>query len=653
MVLTTGHFKSRKLLTKDKMKFITMKSKSWAVAMAMLALPGALVTSCSKDTATEQVAPKGDKLTISVKGINNTTSTGALRQSSGTKTTSTSALQYKVHEFSDVDVAVSVGNKLPVKSTRAVGNGKSGNAFRAAVAEELEAIAEGAKYVLYLYDSQTEEFATSVVLDSETEGTVGGLDLSKSYKWVAISYNDATNTPEVAVDGSSIDLDENVDVLYASGEVDLAADPAISITFDHAFARIGVELNTIGVFGTIDDATISVDGLQLTTGSIDLFSGALTPNSTTFTPQIDYANFVSVDGVNQDAKIAYVYTAPSTATSFTVNVKDLDITHVDNIGGVTQRTFFSAAAGGDFTFNITPEAGKNHHVALNVVESPLTTYLGRKNIFGQMQNQVTVKWGRSNLYYRGEGDDRNYAFYANNDQKRRADGYFAFEGLEPMSLGSSVEGGDPCALVYPAGLWKTPTVTEVNSITTSSGVLGNVLGGILDAVAANPTQGTDNSPMGAQYVQYDITAGGTSSSNAFGNATSNSNNLRIFKNGQITNASVLTAIGDNGLLGLGLSDLSVDLLDVNILGTTISVLGDSYNRSGGLWTSSRLLSGSLLDLLGTSVGSQGYHVYQSAALIGGPFIKATTTAELLGNVDALGIDIANVSLKNVRCVRAN
>lgn len=635
------------------MNFVLKKRVNWIIAMAMLALPGTLMTSCSKETnPTEAVEPTSDKLVISVKGANIQQSDVPLKQGLPSKAkASTAAATHTVYEFADVDMAVSVGNNLPVKTINIATGGRRNGLAADVSTQAVEAIEAGVKYAVYIYEGSN--FVSSALLEAGTAGTIEGLNPEGSYTWVALSYSDLEDAPAETPSGENVDLPQNKDVLYASGAINLAESNTIDITFDHVYSRVGIELNTIGVFGEITGTpAVSVSGLSLAAGSLNLLDGTLTASSETFEPTLTYADFVNVDEAYDDAMIAYVYTAPVAQQNFQLKIKDLIISHVDNLNATISRTFFATET--PFNLSVTPEAGKSHHLLFNVVESPLTTYLGRKNFLGQMQNQVTVKWARSNLYYRGEGSNRNYAFYANNDQKRRADGYFAFEGLEPMSLGSSVEGGDPCTLVYPAGLWKTPTVTEVNSITTSSGVLGNVLGGILDAVASNPTQGTENNPLGMTYVEYDITAGGPASGeNAFGDETSNSNNLRIFKNGQITNASVLTAIGDNGLLGLGLSDLSIDLVNVNILGTNISVLGDSYGSSGGLWTSSRLLSGPLLNLLGTSVGSQGYHVYQSAALIGGPFVKATTTAELLGNVDALGIDIANVSLKNVRCVRAN
>ena len=609
------------------------------MAMAMLALPGAMLTSCSKDTTTEQVAPKGDKLVVSVKGIKNATDAKPLKQRAGSKAAAKETADYKVYKFSDVDMAVSVGDKLPVTTTT-VASGKSANGlFAAAAAEELEAMAVDAKYMLYIYDG--EALVASTELAVGTPGTIEGLDASKGYTWVAVSYNNET-IPEVS--NGVANLPFNTDVLYAKGTVDLSDDPTISITFGHVFARIGIELNTMGVFGEITgNPTVSVGGLELATGSMDLLTGVLTPNSETTTATLTYADFVSVEEGYEDAKIAYVYTAPTDEQEVTLSVRGLDVELAD--GGET-RNYFAAAAPVSFpAIAVTPVAGSSHHLLFNLVEAPLVTN-HRRNI---LSSRVRVEWARSNLFYRGDGGSRNYAFYANNGATSRANGYFAFEGTEPMKFAASGDKGDPCALVYPEGVWRSPTATEINSITSTEGVLGNLLGGILSAIAADPAPGAS---YGTDYIQYSLVTA-PSGTNAFGDASSPSNNLRFYYNGQITNAAVLTALGEDGLVGVGLSDLSLELADLQVLETNIPILGNSFGLSAGLWTNTRLLEGPLLTALGTSVGSQGYLAYTGRALLGGQFARATTTAELLGNVDLLGIDVADISLKNVRCVRAN
>src|SRR5690606_7514610 len=349
------------------MNFIRFKRANWVVVMAMLALPGALMTSCSKETTpTEEVAPKGDKLTISVLGINNGDTDASLKSKAGSsnvaKANAASVEAPTVYEFADVDMAVSIGNKLPVKETNvAVRRMKNGLAANAGL-KMAEEVAAGVKYVVYIYDGNT--FVTSAELESGTEGTIEGLDLTKSYTWVALSYSSDVEVPETTPTSSEIALPENTDALYASGTVDLATDPTIGIMFDHVFSRIGVELNTIGVFGEISGTpAVEVTGIELTTGDINLLTGEVTAGSGS-PLTLTYADFENVDPAYDDAKIAYVYTAGTAQQTIDVSVQGLDISHAD---GNLARTYF--ADGATMQTNVTPEMGKSHHILLNVAES--------------------------------------------------------------------------------------------------------------------------------------------------------------------------------------------------------------------------------------------------------------------------------------------
>ncbi len=624
------------------MKFLQKKGAHWVVAMAMLAIPATLITSCSKDSK-EIVDTKSNKLTISVGGIKTNNDAGVKRAASSS---TNKTAQSKIYSFSDVDMAVSTDNDVPVKTTinsAARSNGTAADAVPG-VTENME---QDTKYVVYIYSGNS--LVAVEELQSGTAGTIDGLDPAGSYKWVALSYNSKDDAPSSTPTSGEIALPQNKDVLYASGTVDLATSSNINILFNHAFSRVGIELNTIGVFGNITgNPSVSVSGLNLATGSINLLTGAVTAGAT-FTPTLSYADFKNVDPLYNDAKIAYVYTASTTAQSaIKVTLQNLNINHVD--GGLA-RTYFASAT--DFNFSITPELGKSHHLLLNVVESPLTTGTGAN----------AVKWSRSNLYDRGGSDPiRNFAFYATNAQRSRADGYFSYGSLVAARFPSTVaQKGDPCTRIYPQGLWKQPTSTQVSTLTSSSGVLNNVLnlvGTLLGA--SDPAPGSTVGTNGGNHAQYGITAGGTTGTNAFGTGTSNSNNMRIFYNGQIVNTALLSQIGSSGqgLLGLGLSTLNADLLGFRIIGTNIDILGDSYNTSAAFWTDSPVLGGSLLNLLGTRVGYYGYHAFTTRASIIGiplptaPFVKASTTAEAL-NVELLGLDLLRTTFKNVRCVRAN
>ncbi len=616
------------------MNFIRLKRANWIVMMAILALPGALSTSCSKQTgATEEVAPKGDKLTISVIGINEGDSNKDKKSKASSRNSSSSGLSdQKVYTFQDVDMAVSIDNTLPSRNANRKVIARSNNISSSAGLKAATPAEDGLKYVVYIYDGST--LVTSTELTSGTAGTIEGLDPASSYTWVALSYNSSDQAPSLAPSSGSIDLPQNTDVLYASGTVDLATDPSIGILFNHAFSRIGIELNTIGVFGEITgNPLVSVTGLELATGSINLLDGSITAGAN-YTPTLSYLDFENVDPAFNDAKIAYVYTASTAEQTFSVSVQNLTIQHAD---GNLARTYFATAA--PFASTITPELGMNHHVLLNVVESPLTTNYGGNN---------QVKWARSNLYYRGNnGGGRDYAFYANNTQTSRANGYFGFGGTVAGTFATAATEGDPCAKVYPEGLWRQPRITDFNSMTTSEGTLSNVLSSLIGGLLGGSSPSTV-SAVGSNYVEYgNVTGAPASGSNAFGDANSTSNRLRFYYNGQINNVTALTAIGNGGgLVGLGLNDLSVDLVDQNVINLGVDLL-DSYGDLTALWTHDQAVN--LLGLVG--MGTWGYLGTTVDPLIGSNFVAGRKTAELLNGVSALGVDVLSTTLKNVRCVR--
>src|SRR5690606_5283323 len=223
-----------------------------------------------------------------------------------------------------------------------------------------------------------------------------GLNPEGQYTWVALSYSSSEENVLDLEPGTDIELPLNQDVLYAKGTVDLSTASTIEILFDHVYSRIGIKLNTMGVFGEITGTPqISVTDSNVAAGSLNLLDGSLTPGGST-AATLSWADFQRVDPDYGDQMIAYVYTAPLAAQTPTLNIQNLSISHVDDVLASVSRTFFATAA--NFALNVEPEAGSSHHLLLNVVESALTDTEG-------------VQWGRSNLYYRNTGDSlRNYAF---------------------------------------------------------------------------------------------------------------------------------------------------------------------------------------------------------------------------------------------------
>lgn len=611
--------------------------------MAMLALPGALITSCSKENPTENVVPKGDKLTISVLGINdgnNSDKSGKRASNTRASFAGSDVSAPKLYEFSDVDMAVSIDNALPVRNSKQNISARFPNGLASSGLRAAEQMESGIKYVIYIYDG--EEFVTSAELEAGTQGTIEDLDPTGSYNWVALSYHNEDSAPDLAPTSSgSIDnLPANTDVLYAVGTVDLAEDPTIGITFDHAFARVGVELNTIGLFGEFSESTptISITGASVATGSIDLLSGDVTPGEP-LELSLAWEDFVQVNEEYDDSRVAYFYTAASGEQGLTISLQGLSVDHVDQVGGVVTRDYFAAQAA-EFNTAVTPELGNSKRILVNLVESPLVTNY----------NGNTVRWARSNLYYRGDnGGQHDYAFYANNEQTARADGYFPFGGVFPGAYASSSNQGDPCALVYPLGTWKTPSFSDFNQLVTGNTELGalepiigasGVVSGIINLILTTLGIAAEapNSSSGGNYAQYDASGGGSS---AFDDGT---NNLRFYYNGQITDIAALSAINDGGgLVSIGASDLSSDnqgFLDVGV------PLIPSYGNLVGLWTDEVPV-----DLGLASLGTWSYFGLSQDPAFGSERVVARRTSEIVNRIGALGIDVLSTSLKNVRCVR--
>lgn len=599
------------------MNLSTIKKANWIVATVLLATSGMLVTSCSKEknTAIEQTDEhEGTNLVLSIKGINE--SDGTVKQASTKEKTT----KLNVKSYSDVDVVSAVDNNVPFKAASSVAVKRNGAGQVAAAGSNLRAAAlnDGVTYRLYLFSEDGSQLISSQQFS--VAGSVSTINVTPgtTYKWVALSYNNEDAIPDITAGSTSLELPENKDVLYASGNVTVpstpGADVALPITFDHKFSRIAIELNSMGIFGPMNSGTVSVSGLDLRTGTIDLATGAITAASTTFTPTIDWNSFTNIDPTYADAKIAYAYTAGTTALSnVVVSVSDLAISHLDNN---TPRTYATAAPI-NITFSVTPELGKSHRLLANIVESAITS------------TGSTVKWSRSNLYY--VAGHNPYRFFAENKQRSDASSWFAYGAVRPGEFVNSTDYADPCALVYPAGLWKQPSHADFDPYTSSDGLLTNILGSITDLLIGTKAPNSTPSPTGSttgNYIQYTTTS---TDNPAFNDQ---SNKLRFYYNGQITNID-LTLLNPN--------TLTLDLTNI------LNLLGLSYGREAAYWASDE--PNSILGLI--NLGTWGYISSIKSPLLGGRMATAQGSAELLSTVSILGLDVASTTMKNIRCVRAN
>ena len=544
------------------------KQLHWTIAsLALLLIGSSTFSSCSKDKEPiEEIAQvEGTKLMLNVSGIDES-------QQLSTKGPQAKAVQpssgnTKILEFPEFDAVLETDHNLPFTASQSITKATSskGNAKRAA------AIDNGVKYRLYLFSQDGTAFITSTQFTAGTQGTID-VTQGKTYKWVALSYNSAEDIPEITSADTKISLPSGKDILYTSGEVSVPTgngnvNVPIDIMFKHKFARLGVELNTQGMFANMTGAKVAVAGIK--TASIDLATGNLS-DLVTADHEIPFTSFKDINSLYQDAKIAYTYTADPTAVTggIKVNVSNLALKIDDN----SIRQFSSTPV--NFAFNITPVLGNSHRLLVNLIESPLTV--------------EGTRWARQNLYYQaGHNPYRFHHTYAHSNARNT---YFSFKGLVPDQFGVN---SDPCAQVYPKGIWRQASESDFRKLTGFLGVGGK-----------NTTYGAVNN---RGYFEYD--ASGTA-------APYPSNKLHFNFNGGSNSFAIV-----NGVLQINLAN---------------------YGNRAELWTgTSGMNIGGLLGF-----GAWYYHAERGAFNIHNDDL----TANLL-NVSAIGVDFIETQLKNVRCVR--
>ena len=550
------------------------KTAKWVIMASFLAIGGVVVTGCSKEKdqiETSTGLEKG-KLTISVHGVKE--GAGKAHVKSSTAATGASKSSQLV-EFEEFDAQLTVGDVVP--GVRYVsGASQNGGAALQASASALraEAVESGVTYKLWLLSA---DGATVVSSHNLSSGATAAIDVApgEDYKWVAFSYNNTDDISALDVT-ASIDLTGDKDVLYASGDISVPANGdglALPINFERKLSRLAIELNSMGMFAQMSNASLSISGDALQTATLDLASGDLS-DFTSYTKEVTLDDLTQVEEPYNDVKYIYVYTANAGASGINVAVSDLEIVIDDN----TTRSFSNTA---NFSFaNVTPLAGSSHPLQVNLIESPLT-------IEG-------TRWARQNLYY--EAGRNPYRFHHTYAHTQARNTFFSFKGEVPDRFGSN---GDPCALVYPEDVWKTAAESDYRKLTGFLGVGGKTA-----------TYGTSDN---RGYAEFDAT--GTA-------APYPSNKLRFNFNGGSTAFSVV-----NGLVNLTLG---------------------SFGTRAEYWSASTGVgSGTIVGL-----GAWYYHAERAGSQLLGYRVNDDLSLNLL-SVTAIGIDILETQMKNIRCVRAD
>lgn len=575
---------------------------SLAIVMAIL------LFGCSKEEAiVENSTEELVQLTVDVAGVDeeNAPEEIATGTSSGSISHETSAVgalasglvkELSFEGFDAITLVENDGYESESLTTQQIilrsASGGSGNKM-------VTALPAGIRYRVLLYRSN------GVFWNSQeaTSGTALNIPvaLGETYTWYAYSYNDNQTVADVAdYNNPSIATGTTRDLITASGTVQIAATGSthLAITFAHRTNRVGVELNTLGMFANLTNATLTLTGTNFTSGTFNLRTNAIT-GATAYTPAaVNIASFVRpINYTYTDRNIAYFYTANTAALpSLQVNLSNFSITLSNN----TVRSF---AGSTNYTFNVTQFAslGRSKTAVINLVESPVTV--------------AGIQWARSNLYLLNNSTTAHnpYRFYPTNTNTYARESYWPWRGLTPAD--ASVGSGDPCRQVYPTGRWRTPTPTELTTLSNTT--TGRTF------YPGNGNGSTTQTGVTLGSIQYTGTGTGAPS---YPNS-----NLVIPYNGHAPNFSFLT-----GLVNLDFAT-------------------EDYGRDAYLWTDAPEIA------LGTALGvdAQYYRAGQTPYLsvsfdlvISTQYNTASSTA--MGSVtlaNVAGLNAVSSGFQNVRCVR--
>lgn len=265
---------------------------------------------------------------------------------------------------------------------------------------------------ILIYNAGSTNITDQVANVVATPGTNPSISVvgGQSYDWYVVSTNDAT-PPTVANNGSIVRSSlVNKDLLYAKSATPIvpqAGQNDLGIVLHRRTAKVNVQLDARGVFGTINTTTAlevgSWNGTSFTSaiqaGDYNVFTD--TYSNMSAVPAITGAQMVNADGTTGNVgatKLATFYSAnPSTIAinNLSVRLNAFNITLDDT----TTRTFA--------TNTIVPYAnavalpiviGSEYNVDARLIESGLSV--------------GSAVWARTNLQYLETATGDKYRFFA-------------------------------------------------------------------------------------------------------------------------------------------------------------------------------------------------------------------------------------------------
>jgi len=422
------------------------------------------ITSCSKSNVEEKITQTNAIIQFGVSGITDVdpSATTMKKRDNAIIQNPIQHVIYKDFEtlnyYKDVNSTLSVGKKM---ATTTMGSGVK---YRVEIFEK-----NGATEKHWRTLNLTSNTLVSL---TDTVGVVYG----KTYKWYAYSYNTIDNI-SVPVKTLEVAMGVNKDFLYASSELTISqyGNTSTNILFKRKTARIAIDVDASGAMAnSITALQVVFPAGLLKTGNFNLKDEQVVASSlTNFSVSdntLDLNEFHNVYNPETYRKRFYLHSVSTVPNQSILNliVNSLAI-NVDNgltSGNSIANRNFTGSGALTFSYsNVAMAIGSSGILKIDPLESGLA-YLG-------------TTWARTNLYRHTETGFHRYRFYPQNIQTNDPRSYFSFKGYIPLTLTERTKAKDACALVYPAGRWKTPMKANFDGIVGTYGILSNTVIGVI------------------------------------------------------------------------------------------------------------------------------------------------------------------------------
>ncbi|MCL1667697.1 hypothetical protein M2T82_06440 [Elizabethkingia ursingii] len=441
--------------------------KNLIKATSSFILTGTLLlsfTSCSsRDEETKNpdgnAGMQGTFLSFNIAGIEedeNITSLATASIKKTGKSLSASIAPEKVISTENFDALISAEGQIASDKSQGLSASLTPSYTGAMAAVTNIPMVTGTKYRLLIYDAASNTLIKNVDATSGTNPNIQ-VDAGKQYKWYIVSTNDnstpSVNTSTGIVSAASL---ANKDVLWNQGTINAQyGQNNMSIVLKRNTARIQLDLDTRGMFGTINNTTSVEVGTGtgstfssiIKTGDLNVLTGQYSNlqnvSAVTGGNMVNKAGAGGASGATKTATFYTVSSAPVPSNNLRIRLNQLDLNMDDN----STRSFSNSIVPYS-NIPVTPALGNRYTLNVRLIESGVRL--------------KGLLWARSNLIYSSQAD--KYRFLPDNEYSQPDKDTEYWNWMAATPTGSSSDNTDACSKVYPEGMWRMPTSTEFSNL---------------------------------------------------------------------------------------------------------------------------------------------------------------------------------------------